>query len=186
MGARIIAVADAFDTITSDRTYKKARSAPDALAVLIEGDSLKRVTAPVGRGGRPRPVGSLPVIVEARQHGETGIQAAAVVLVLRQSAVVRGVHDLGVDTERQPFADGLIEIQPQGLFVGERIGDDSTLVFVHGRGVIPSGFRPATDARVGLVGERLPTKELLLEIVVGVWLVVQRALGAERGLGAGD
>ena len=28
------AIADAYDTITSDRTYKKARSAPDALAEL--------------------------------------------------------------------------------------------------------------------------------------------------------
>ncbi|MGC1904345.1 MAG: diguanylate cyclase [Candidatus Acidiferrum sp.] len=34
LGARIIAVADAFDTITSDRTYKKARAAEEALAEL--------------------------------------------------------------------------------------------------------------------------------------------------------
>ncbi len=34
LGASIIAVADAYDTITSDRTYKKARSASDALAEL--------------------------------------------------------------------------------------------------------------------------------------------------------
>ena len=34
LGARIIAIADAYDTITSDRTYKKARTAPDALAEL--------------------------------------------------------------------------------------------------------------------------------------------------------
>jgi len=34
LGARIIAVADAYDTITSDRTYKKARNATDALAEL--------------------------------------------------------------------------------------------------------------------------------------------------------
>ena len=34
LGARIIAVADAFDTITSDRTYKKARGAAEALAEL--------------------------------------------------------------------------------------------------------------------------------------------------------
>jgi diguanylate cyclase (GGDEF)-like protein/putative nucleotidyltransferase with HDIG domain len=34
LGARIIAVADAYDTITSDRTYKKARNAADALAEL--------------------------------------------------------------------------------------------------------------------------------------------------------
>jgi len=34
LGARIIAIADAYDTITSDRTYKKARSATDALAEL--------------------------------------------------------------------------------------------------------------------------------------------------------
>jgi diguanylate cyclase (GGDEF)-like protein/putative nucleotidyltransferase with HDIG domain len=34
LGARIIAVADAFDTITSDRTYKKARAAEDALNEL--------------------------------------------------------------------------------------------------------------------------------------------------------
>jgi diguanylate cyclase (GGDEF)-like protein/putative nucleotidyltransferase with HDIG domain len=34
LGARIIAIADAYDTITSDRTYKKARSAAEALAEL--------------------------------------------------------------------------------------------------------------------------------------------------------
>ena len=34
LGARIIAVADAYDTITSDRTYKKGRAAADALAEL--------------------------------------------------------------------------------------------------------------------------------------------------------
>ena len=34
LGARIIAVADAYDTITSDRTYKKGRPAMDALAEL--------------------------------------------------------------------------------------------------------------------------------------------------------
>jgi HD-GYP domain-containing protein (c-di-GMP phosphodiesterase class II) len=34
LGARIIAVADAYDTITSDRTYKKGRTAVDALAEL--------------------------------------------------------------------------------------------------------------------------------------------------------
>ncbi len=34
LGARIIAIADAYDTITSDRTYKKARKAGDALAEL--------------------------------------------------------------------------------------------------------------------------------------------------------
>ena len=34
LGARIIAIADAYDTITSDRTYKRARSADEALAEL--------------------------------------------------------------------------------------------------------------------------------------------------------
>ncbi len=34
LGARIIAIADAYDTITSDRTYKKARNATDALTEL--------------------------------------------------------------------------------------------------------------------------------------------------------
>ncbi|HEY6127183.1 MAG TPA: diguanylate cyclase [Candidatus Acidoferrum sp.] len=34
LGARIVAVADAYDTITSDRTYKKGRSAQEALAEL--------------------------------------------------------------------------------------------------------------------------------------------------------
>ena len=34
LGARIIAIADAYDTITSDRTYKKARHANEALAEL--------------------------------------------------------------------------------------------------------------------------------------------------------
>jgi putative nucleotidyltransferase with HDIG domain len=34
LGARIVAVADAYDTITSDRTYKKGRPADEALAEL--------------------------------------------------------------------------------------------------------------------------------------------------------
>jgi len=34
LGARIIAVADAYDTITSDRTYKKGRTSADALSEL--------------------------------------------------------------------------------------------------------------------------------------------------------
>ncbi len=34
LGARILAIADAYDTITSDRTYKKARPAAEALAEL--------------------------------------------------------------------------------------------------------------------------------------------------------
>jgi HD-GYP domain-containing protein (c-di-GMP phosphodiesterase class II) len=34
LGARIIAVADAYDTITSDRTYKKARGGDEALTEL--------------------------------------------------------------------------------------------------------------------------------------------------------
>jgi len=34
LGARIVAIADAFDTITSDRAYKKARSVGDALAEI--------------------------------------------------------------------------------------------------------------------------------------------------------
>jgi HD-GYP domain-containing protein (c-di-GMP phosphodiesterase class II) len=34
LGARIIAVADAYDTITSDRTYKKGRPAAEALCEL--------------------------------------------------------------------------------------------------------------------------------------------------------
>jgi diguanylate cyclase (GGDEF)-like protein len=34
LGARIIAIADAFDTITSDRTYKRARSMEEALSEL--------------------------------------------------------------------------------------------------------------------------------------------------------
>ncbi len=33
-GARVIAIADAYDTITSARTYKKARTAEDAFAEL--------------------------------------------------------------------------------------------------------------------------------------------------------
>ena len=33
-GARVIAIADAYDTITSERSYKKPRSAEDAFAEL--------------------------------------------------------------------------------------------------------------------------------------------------------
>src|SRR4029077_10117433 len=48
LGARIIAIAEVYDTITSDRTYKKARNATDALAELercanaqFDGDIVK-------------------------------------------------------------------------------------------------------------------------------------------------
>ncbi len=34
LGARIIAIADAYDTITSDRTYKKGRSPDEAMAEI--------------------------------------------------------------------------------------------------------------------------------------------------------
>ena len=34
LGARIVAIADAYDTITSERTYKRARSTEDALTEL--------------------------------------------------------------------------------------------------------------------------------------------------------
>ncbi|HUU31326.1 MAG TPA: diguanylate cyclase [Phycisphaerae bacterium] len=36
LGARILAVADAFDAITADRVYRKARSVSDALRILVE------------------------------------------------------------------------------------------------------------------------------------------------------
>src|SRR5437879_12350578 len=39
LGARILAIADAYDTITSDRTYKKARAAEEAFAELERCDS---------------------------------------------------------------------------------------------------------------------------------------------------
>ena len=35
LGARIIAIADAYDTITSERTYKKARTGDDGILELI-------------------------------------------------------------------------------------------------------------------------------------------------------
>jgi len=38
LGARILAIADAYDTIASDRTYKKARSPEEALAELDRCD----------------------------------------------------------------------------------------------------------------------------------------------------
>ena len=34
LGSRIVAIADAYDTITSDRTYKKGRAAEEAMAEL--------------------------------------------------------------------------------------------------------------------------------------------------------
>lgn len=41
LGAKIIAVADAFDAITTDRPYQKARSFPEALAILKKGAGTK-------------------------------------------------------------------------------------------------------------------------------------------------
>jgi len=36
MGARILAVADAFDAITSDRVYRRSRTVAQALEILVE------------------------------------------------------------------------------------------------------------------------------------------------------
>ena len=36
LGAQVLAVADAFDAITSDRCYQKARSVADAVAILTQ------------------------------------------------------------------------------------------------------------------------------------------------------
>jgi diguanylate cyclase (GGDEF)-like protein/putative nucleotidyltransferase with HDIG domain len=49
LGARIIAIADAYDTITSDRTYKKGRSAEEAMAELerCAGTQFDPVLVPV-------------------------------------------------------------------------------------------------------------------------------------------
>ena len=41
LGARIIAVADAFDAITTDRPYQKARTYAEALAILKDGAGTK-------------------------------------------------------------------------------------------------------------------------------------------------
>jgi hypothetical protein len=41
LGARIIAVADAFDAITTDRPYQKGRTFPEAAAILKEGAATK-------------------------------------------------------------------------------------------------------------------------------------------------
>ncbi len=41
LGARIIAVADAFDAITTDRPYQKGRTFPEAVAILKEGAGTK-------------------------------------------------------------------------------------------------------------------------------------------------
>ena len=41
LGAKIIAVADAFDAITTDRPYQKARPFPEALAILKKGAGAK-------------------------------------------------------------------------------------------------------------------------------------------------
>ena len=39
LGARILAAADAFDAITSDRVYRKARSVTKAVEILVEGSA---------------------------------------------------------------------------------------------------------------------------------------------------
>jgi diguanylate cyclase (GGDEF)-like protein/putative nucleotidyltransferase with HDIG domain len=68
-GARIIAIADAFDTITSDRTYKKARTAVDAFAELERCSAnqfdpqLLRVFVDTMRQ-QPRPIVEINVAVE--------------------------------------------------------------------------------------------------------------------------
>ncbi|MBI3662708.1 MAG: diguanylate cyclase [Acidobacteria bacterium] len=64
LGARIVAIADAYDTITSERTYKKARSPEDALA------ELERC------GGAQFDAELVSVFVNAMRQRETGLLTA--------------------------------------------------------------------------------------------------------------
>src|SRR3990172_10250795 len=67
-GARIIAVADTFDALTSDRSYRSARTADQALEILAQGS---------GRQWEPRIVDVMCVYLR-ETHGEVPAYRPAV------------------------------------------------------------------------------------------------------------
>ncbi|HUS44730.1 MAG TPA: diguanylate cyclase, partial [Phycisphaerae bacterium] len=78
-GARILAVADAFDAITSDRVYRAARSLPEAMQILIEES---------GRQFDPEVVDALIqwILATGRQAGREGDLTAGDLLKAPASA----------------------------------------------------------------------------------------------------
>ncbi len=100
--ARIVAVADAFDAITTDRPYRAARTTDEALEELRRGagkhfdpqvvDAALRVL-PSGRGtGRRPPAGPSGPATLAEQHST--VQTAAWRLYARLGQELRSVTDL--------------------------------------------------------------------------------------------
>jgi diguanylate cyclase (GGDEF)-like protein/putative nucleotidyltransferase with HDIG domain len=72
-GARVIAIADAYDTITSERTYKKARTPEDAFAELercaanqFDPDIVRVFVDTMRRAPRPTVETAVPVTVSVR------------------------------------------------------------------------------------------------------------------------
>ena len=79
LGARILAAADAFDAITSDRVYRAARSLPEAMQILIEES---------GRQFDPEVVDALIqwILATGRQAGREGDLTAGDLLKAPASA----------------------------------------------------------------------------------------------------
>lgn len=110
IGARIIAVADTFDALTSARSYRSPRSHEEALGVLREeaGAQLdaRAVRAFDGRYSSRRPVAVVAAVLGlGRQAGQSmisfGTGASQVAAVGAAAAVIGAAPAVDIDTNRQ-------------------------------------------------------------------------------------
>ena len=117
IGARIIAVADTFDALTSARSYRPPRSHEEALGVLREeaGSQLdaRAVKAFDGRYSSRRPVALVSAVLGlGRQAGQSmisfGTGASQVAAVGAAAAVIGAAPGIDRDVQKQPQQPAIV------------------------------------------------------------------------------
>lgn len=117
IGARIIAVADTFDALTSARSYRQPRSHEEALVVLREeaGTQLdaRAVKAFDGRYSNQRPIALLAVLLGlGRQAGQSMISfgtGASQVAAVGAAAAVIAAPVVDKDLKQQPEKPAIVK-----------------------------------------------------------------------------
>jgi HD-GYP domain-containing protein (c-di-GMP phosphodiesterase class II) len=166
LGARIIAVADTFDAITSDRPYRRAASQKRALAVL-EGEAGVQLDAAAvaafkhGYSGR-RSVAGYALVTTVAERAVNAVQSLVANLGLGAASVATLAPALGaagvlavspglfrVSHTLQPAGASAGLLQPlAGAGEASTGGDRSTATSTHGLGVSPRNASQHGDRRV--------------------------------------
>lgn len=137
IGARVIAVADTFDALTSARSYRQPSSHEEALGVLREQSGTQldpdAVRAFDGRYSSRRPVALLAVILGlGRQAGQSMISfgtGASQVVAVGAAAAVIGAAPVGKDDHQQkaPGQPAIVKEAGAGTAVASGSTDSGTV-----------------------------------------------------------